>query len=857
MKNHQQSIRRFSFRRAFQALSLSALVFLQQPLHAQVTFSVYANSSTAAGYSGDGGPAISATLNNEWGLSINHNRGELYIADFANSAVRVINLGSSIINTYAGTGTAGFSGDLGPANAAQLNFPTGVTVDAAGYVYISDIYNYRVRIVDNVPSPTINTYAGNGTLGYAGDGLVANNPAVMVGMANGISASASGALLFPDYMVEVLRSVTPGSFATPGTIGSYAGPSSGYAGDGALVGPTTAFNTIVDVKHDWSTGSVYIADWGNNIVRKVDPTGTINVCAGVQGSFGSDDNMPATSAKINGPTAMDVDCFGNLYFCDANNHVVRKVNAATGIITTVAGTMGSAGSGTRPGQFNFPCGLVLDAIADLYISDRNNNRIVKLTFDATVCEGRTVALCDKTGTGTWSSSNTGVATVSSAGIVTGVATGSAIITLDLGTYQLYKNVTVTPPPGPISGPTSVTVGSTITLTDPLLGGTWSSSGTYATVDPVTGDVTGVAAGVETITYTMSEGCYEVYNVKVRGNCIDGSKLVITSTVDANGNCKFTAKASVSTGYTVAGYEWTLPTPPGPSVIVYTTATSNVQTFTLPGGGSFLVKVRIIVIRNDWESGESPCCETELEEKVSCQGKVPCDQMTPPIITAYDMMDANGACVPVYGSSVYPVTIGFSATVAGAPYWGCGPFTGSQALYGPTGADVISPCSVDPLSWNPASCWPSPGIPYPSCPLAPTDPTHINYMEATTVTYMGCTWKINVPIDPNCTHPAPGPRPGGAGGNIQANAKMASHLSVTPNPTDGMLLLEGNISAQEKNVRLEVMDMLGQVVYSDHAIITNGNISTKIMLGNNLANGMYVVKIKGDNTSESVRFTLKR
>jgi sugar lactone lactonase YvrE len=219
------------------------------------------------------------------------------------------------ITTIAGTGGYGGSGDGGPATSAQLWDPRGVAVDSDGNIYIADPGNYRIRKVDS--SGNITTFAGNGTPGYSGDG----------------------------------ESATSAQLNNPNGI-------------------------AVD-----SLGNIYIADQYNYRIRKVDSDGKITTIAGNGTPGYSGDGGPATSAQLYNPSGVAVDSDGNIYIADNNNYRVRKVDSS-GKITTFAGT-GTAGYSGDGGpatlaQLNWPYGVAVDSVGNIYIADRSNNRIRKV-----------------------------------------------------------------------------------------------------------------------------------------------------------------------------------------------------------------------------------------------------------------------------------------------------------------------------------------------------------------------------------------------------------------------------------------------------------------------------------------------
>jgi sugar lactone lactonase YvrE len=265
------------------------------------------------GFSGDGGPATNARLAYPTGVAVDA-AGNLYIADRLNSRVRKVST-SGTITTVAGDGSAGFSGDGGPATNAQLAGPYGVAVDAAGNLYIADFQNSRVRKVST--SGTITTVAGDGSFGFSGDGGPATN-AQLAGP-NGVAVDAAGNLYIADINNHRVRKVS-----TSGTITTVAGNGTpGFSGDG---GPATnaRLRPPTGVAVD-AAGNLYIADIFNQRVRKVSTSGTITTVAGT-GIYGfSGDGGPATNARLAYPSGVAVDAAGNLYIADQNNHRVRKV----------------------------------------------------------------------------------------------------------------------------------------------------------------------------------------------------------------------------------------------------------------------------------------------------------------------------------------------------------------------------------------------------------------------------------------------------------------------------------------------------------------------------------------------------
>ncbi len=326
------------------------------------------------GHTGDGGPAIDATLAAPEGTALD-SAGNLYIADSKNNCVRKVNP-SGIISTIAGNGTAGYSGDGGAATSAQLNGPFAVAVDSVGNLYIGEEWNQRVRKVNS--AGIISTFAGNGIQGFSGDGGAATNAEINFPL--GIAPDNDGNVFIVDSDNSRIRKVnSSGIISTVAGSGTY-----GYSGDG---GPATSaeigypYGIAVD-----SNDNFYFADYYFQRIRKVDLAGIISTVAG-NGNVGyGGDGGEATGAELNFPVGVAVDGGGNVYIADTLNNRIRIVNSE-GVISTVAGdgVAGYSGDGgpATSAEIHAPQSVSVDEDGNIYLSDIENGRVRAVIYTAT------------------------------------------------------------------------------------------------------------------------------------------------------------------------------------------------------------------------------------------------------------------------------------------------------------------------------------------------------------------------------------------------------------------------------------------------------------------------------------------
>jgi hypothetical protein len=297
--------------------------------------------------------------------------GNLYISDTNNQRIRRVDAGTGLVTTVGGNGNPGYSGDGGPATAAQLSSPANLAIDGAGDLYFADTGNHAIRRIDAVTGIITTVVGTPGVQGYAGDGGLATS--AKLSLPEGLAFDAGYALYIADTGNNVVRRVD----ATTGIITTVAGTGViGYLGDGGAA-------TSARLNEPWNItvaadGSLYIADSSNNAIRRVS-AGTITTIAGNGTAGYAGDDGPASAAVLNAPTALAFDPAGDLYIADSANNRVRKIYAATGKIETISGTTSEQFLGDNEpastASLYGPYALFLDQLGDLFIADIFHNRI--------------------------------------------------------------------------------------------------------------------------------------------------------------------------------------------------------------------------------------------------------------------------------------------------------------------------------------------------------------------------------------------------------------------------------------------------------------------------------------------------
>lgn len=323
-----------------------------------------------AGYTGDGGPATKALLNQPFHCEVD-GRGNLYVAEAFNHCVRKVNLQTGVITTVAGNGKKGYTGDGGPATQATFNEPYAVVVDGQNNLFIADRLNVVVRKVDG-QTGIVTTIAGTGKKGYGGDGGPGAK-ALMI-EPNDCFLDGKGGLLIADVGDWRIRRLDLASgvittFADTGRPKVKGKPARSSIGDGGPANKAIVVGAravCVD-----GQGNTFICEREGSSIRKVNARGIITTIGGT-GQWGdSGDGGDAKTATFKGPKGIRCDKDGHIFIVDTENHSVRRIDAKTNVVTTVAGG--------RKGKDNVgmdrPHGCVVDTQGTLYIADSNNHRV--------------------------------------------------------------------------------------------------------------------------------------------------------------------------------------------------------------------------------------------------------------------------------------------------------------------------------------------------------------------------------------------------------------------------------------------------------------------------------------------------
>lgn len=324
----------------------------------------------APGYSGDGGPAVAAQINNPYGLAIGPD-GALYVCEIGNHVIRRIDLKTGRISTVAGTGKPGYTGDGGPAVQAALNEPYEIRFDRQGNMFFVEMRNHLIRRVD-AKTKIITTVAGTGEPGFSGDGGPARK--AQFRQPHSIAFDPQGRLLVCDIGNHRVRRID----LKTGLIETYAGtgerlptPDKAPRAGAPLNGPRA-----IDLDRN---GNLYLVLREGNAVYRIDPkTDTIHHVAGTGEKGYSGDGGDAKRARLNGPKGIAWAPDNSLYIADTESHTIRRIDLNSGIITTVAGA-GERGDGPEPDplacRLARPHGVFVDRRGAVYIGDSEAHRV--------------------------------------------------------------------------------------------------------------------------------------------------------------------------------------------------------------------------------------------------------------------------------------------------------------------------------------------------------------------------------------------------------------------------------------------------------------------------------------------------
>jgi uncharacterized repeat protein (TIGR01451 family) len=477
----------------------------------------------SSSWTGDGVPATSTGLS-AVGVALDAN-GNLFIADSNNNRIRRVDAVTGAVTTVAGNGVSSYQGDGGSAILAALYNPTAVAVDGSGNLFIADTYNNRVRRV-NAATGVISTVAGNGNTSFSGDTGLAT--AASLYSPQGLALDSQGNLFIAESSNHRIRRVD----AATGIITTVAGNGAGgFSGDSSAATAASLWyprGVTLD-----SSGNLYIADTSNYRIRRVDAaTGIITTVAGSSACCGSGDGGAATAAGLSYPGGTAVDRAGNLYIADSNSNRVRRVDAASGIITTIAGAGGNGFSGdggpAAKAALNGPASVALDATGNVYIADSGNYRVRFVDFTSpqlTVTPG-SLALGTAAGAGsiTVSTSPAGAlwsATSSAAWLTlisaSGAGNGSITYSYSANNSLTQRFATITAG-GQVIVVNQAAAGATLTVSTATVGAaagsgsvtltltpnvpwTATSSAAWLSINPSSGS----AGGVLTFSFTANTG----------------------------------------------------------------------------------------------------------------------------------------------------------------------------------------------------------------------------------------------------------------------------------------------------------------------------------------------------------------
>ncbi len=323
------------------------------------------------------GTGSAARFDSPWDVAVD-SAGNIYVADTVNDEIRKI-APSGVVTTLAGS--AGYPGSSnGTGSAARFAGPYGVAVDSAGNVYVADSGNDEIRKI--TPSGVVTTLAGSASLTGSSDGT---GTAARFHNPGAVAVDSAGNVYVADYKNQEIRKITPS-----GVVTTLAG-SAGQAGSSDGAGSAARFCYPTGIAVD-SVGNVYVADWGDGVIREITPSGVVTTLAGSPGQYGSSDGT-GSAARFVSPQGVAVDGAGNVYVADSGNNEIREIYSS-GVVTTLAGSTAYGGSADGTGsaaRFSSPTGAVVDSAGNVYVADEYNDEIRLVVRSTAVVSGDTAA----------------------------------------------------------------------------------------------------------------------------------------------------------------------------------------------------------------------------------------------------------------------------------------------------------------------------------------------------------------------------------------------------------------------------------------------------------------------------------
>ncbi len=669
--------------------------------------------STVAGssYGYADGDAATAQFNVPYGVATDAS-GNMYVADMNNHKIRKITP-EGVVTTFAG-GWQGFADGLGAS--AQFKSPAGVAVDASGNVYVADLENHKIRKI--TPSGLVSTLAGS-TPGYAdgtGSSAQFNNP-------SGVASDASGNVYVVDTGNNKIRKITP-----LGIVSTLAGSTPGYA-DGS--GTSAQFSYPQGIAAD-ASGNVYVADSGNDKIRKITPAGVVSTIAG--STWGYSDGI-GTSAQFNYPSGVAADASGNVYVSDAGNYKIRKITSS-GVVTTLAGSTGGYSDGeVNAAQFYYPSGLVVDALGTVYIADAYNNKIRKITQP--VAESNRAEVTVNVTSPTVTIAQTNASCNTSNGVATASVTGGTapynyswdttpsfntaqISNLASGTYTVtvtdansctttgtatILSVAGSPPSQIQATDTDICLGSTVKM--PVAGGAVSGVKTIGTANSLTGPQEQPTAFNNRWSSYTSQTIYTKEELEAAG-IMEGPITALSYNVntlgDAATNPNFTVKIGTTPASNFANTtllnSTAFTTVFGPATYTHTATGWNTITFTTP----FIWDGESNIVIHTTMNGADSTNNAQTYFTATADNKVLWVNSQTSTIGQLSQKRLNVKLnANIAGEMVYsPVTNLYTDAAATVPYTGTEPVLEDEGLLvyvKPTAAGPVtySITSLDPLS----------------------------------------------------------------------------------------------------------------------------------------------------------------